>query len=121
MCSEALFDGRTGQQHGVEIGHGRDRAEFADLKADGEQLGAGPLGGVLVGDAPARETAGLAEDIALIELSTLMTTPSVSYSRSRAAFVPFVDEGEHLVDVFHRLKAGLMGMPHCLKCLNSSY
>jgi len=60
-------DGRAGQQHGVELGDGRDHARAADLHADGAEHGLGLVGRELERHRPVRELARRARPALVLE------------------------------------------------------
>ena len=67
VMQRGAADGAAGQEDRFEFGHGRERAGAAHLDGDAVEPRLGLLGGVFVGDGPARRLGGEAGDVALRE------------------------------------------------------
>ena len=93
------FDNRSGQLHGIEIGHRRDRSGAAYLKIDRLQTGQRLLGFKFISHRPTGSLGRRPEPILQCILVHL-DDHSVGIIRQRfACFVPTMDECHHLLQV----------------------
>ena len=97
VVERGAADGAAGQEHRFELGHRRERARAAHLDGDALEPRLGLLGGVLVGNGPARRLRGEAGDFALRKGVQLDDRPVGLVGETAPHPIQFFDGGEQFV------------------------
>ena len=100
VVQRRIRHGRAGDEDRLEPGHGRERAELADLPFHFFKNGLHLLGGVFECDDPSRGFGGRAQLIALGKRIDFDDHAIGLIGKLAAHFGETFDDGDHLVDVF---------------------